>query len=123
MIEFLTGNFDAYSDAELEELASIYVSRIRLFMQRYSQIHAEGVDRRIQSFLDADVQLLTEDQRGPVASYIKTLDANQLIEQVYRYKDMPTCFKITLTEIKKRLCGDATENTEGESGEPSGGGL
>ena len=108
----MIGGLEAYSDAELEELASIYVSRIRLFMERYAQIHAEGIDRRIKSFLDTDVQLLTDEQRGPVAAYVKTLDSKELIEQVYRYKEMPTCFKITLTEIKRRLCGDATEDTE-----------
>lgn len=94
---------EEYTDAELEEIASDHVAKIRLLMRNYGVIHAEGVNRRISSFLDSDVTLLKEDQRGPVADHIKTLNAQELVEHVYRYKNMSTCLRITLEEIKKRL--------------------
>lgn len=94
---------EEYSDTEIEELATIYMDRIRALMQCYSLIYAEGVHRRIESFLDPQISLLSEEQKTPVVEHVKKLNAQQLIEHVYRYKDMSSCFRITLDEIKKRL--------------------
>lgn len=108
---------EEYTDAEVEEMASIHVDKIRLLIQSYSVVHAEGVNRRIESFLDSQVTLMRDDQRSPVASHVKTLDAQALVEHVYRYKSMSTCLKITLDEIKRRLlAGEGNDKNESSVG-------
>jgi len=95
--------FEDYSNVELEELAETHLASLRALMQSYAVLHVEGVDRRIPSFLSADLNLLSEDERQPVVSYLKTLKDDPLVEAIMRYKDMPTCLRLTLNEIKKRL--------------------
>lgn len=51
---------EEYSDTEIEELATVYMDRIRSLMQCYSLIYAEGVHRRIESFLDPQISLLSD---------------------------------------------------------------
>ena len=92
-----------YTDTELEELAAIHMEKIRLLMMSYSSIYAEGVKRQIKSFMDSGLTLLSQEEKIPVAEYIKSLDSQALVDHVYRYKEMPTCLKITLAEIAKRL--------------------
>lgn len=95
--------FEDYDNAELEELAEAHLASLRALMQSYAVLHVEGVDRRIPSFLSADLNLLSEDERQPVVSHLKTLKDDLLVEAINRYKDMPTCLRLTLNEIKRRL--------------------
>ena len=95
--------FEDYDNAELEELAEAHLASLRALMQSYAVLHVEGVDRRIPSFLSSDLNLLSEDERQPVVSHLKTLKDDQLVEAINRYKDMPTCLRLTLNEIKRRL--------------------
>lgn len=94
---------DEYDNAELEELSETHLASLRSLMQSYAVLYAEGVDRRIPSFLSTDVNLLSEDERQPVVSHLKTLTDDKLVEAIIRYKDMPTCLRLTLNEIKRRL--------------------
>ena len=95
--------FEDYANAELEEMAEAHLASLRALMQSYAILHAEGVERRIPSFLSADLNLLSEDERQPVVSHLKTLTDDKLVDAIIRYKDMPTCLRLTLNEIKRRL--------------------
>ena len=92
-----------YSDDYLEETAQMYIHSIRGLIRDYAEINEEAVRRRIPAFLDPNVKLLSEDDRQPVMEYVKSLSTDELIEAVHRYKTMPTCLRITLDEIKRRL--------------------
>jgi len=94
---------DEFSDAELEEAATAHIDSIRALIKSYAIVFDEGMDRRIPSFLNPDINLLSDDERQPVACYVKSLPDDQLVDAVVRYKEMPTCLKITLNEIKRRL--------------------
>jgi len=94
---------DEFSDAELEEAATAHVDSIRALMKSYAVVFEEGVDRRIPTFLKPEINLLSDDERQPVVHYVKSLPDDQLVDAVIRYKEMPTCLKITLNEIKRRL--------------------
>jgi len=94
---------DEFSDAELEEAATAHVDSIRALMTSYAIVFDEGVDRRIPTFLKPEINLLSDDERQPVVHYVKSLPDDQLVDAVIRYKEMPTCLKITLNEIKRRL--------------------
>jgi len=92
-----------YNDDYLEETAQMYLRSIRGLIKDYAEIHEEAVRRRIPSFLDPNVQLLSDDDRQPVMEYVKSLSTDELIQAVHRYKTMPTCLRITLDEIRSRL--------------------
>jgi DNA-directed RNA polymerase subunit RPC12/RpoP len=64
---------------------------------------------------DEEIVLLNELQEKEVEAYVKTLSSEKLIEHVHRYKDMPTCLKVVLSEIQSRL-SEATlsEATSGQ---------
>jgi hypothetical protein len=49
------------------------------------------------------INYLSEDECQVVASDLRGLSDDQLVGAAQRYKDMPTCLKLTLNEIKNRL--------------------
>jgi hypothetical protein len=92
-----------FSDGMLEEMAAVHLAKMRKLMENYALIHAEGVGRGLAPFLDPDIKLLSSDERGAVCTEIKALTNEELVDSVHRYKDMPSCLKLTLNEIKRRL--------------------
>jgi len=52
-----------------------------------------------------DVVLLSDDDRQVVRSHVEGLSDELLVENINRYKEMPTCLEITLEEILRRLKG------------------
>lgn len=102
-IGFLMLTLADFTNEELEEAATAHIDSIRALMTSYAVVFEEGVDRRIPTFLRPEINLLSDDERQPVACYVKSLPDDQLVDAVIRYKEMPTCLKITLNEIKRRL--------------------
>jgi oligoribonuclease NrnB/cAMP/cGMP phosphodiesterase (DHH superfamily) len=49
------------------------------------------------------VKLLDEEEQGEVASYLTSISNKELVGCLTRFKDMPTCFELTVDEIEKRL--------------------
>jgi hypothetical protein len=49
------------------------------------------------------VTLLDDGEQGEVTSYLTRASNKELIGCLTRFKDMPTCFELTVNEIEKRL--------------------